>query len=195
MTTRLLGIARSERSLDPIVRAIQQIIQFVNGLGSAINYNAGTGANNLLELDGSGRVPASVLFPNFIGGLALANDVSSSGTVLDIAAGACADATNAVTIALGAFTKSTGGVWAAGAGANGMGQGLTIAAGKWYHVFAITIPAPPTSISIPMPAPPTSPPTPPRSGASEASGPTAQPTSSPLFSRATPSSGACRSAM
>jgi hypothetical protein len=57
-------------------------------------------------------------------------------TVLDIAAGACADSTGTVMITLGAFTKSTAGAWAAGSGGNGMGGGLTIAASTWYHVFA-----------------------------------------------------------
>lgn len=74
---------------------------------------------------------------SYLAGLALSNDGSSPNTVLDVAAGQCADSTNAVMINLGAFTKSTGGSWVAGSGSNGMGQTLTIAATTWYHVFAI----------------------------------------------------------
>lgn len=74
---------------------------------------------------------------SYLAGLTLSNDGSSPNTVVDVAAGQCADSTNAVMINLGAFTKSTGGSWVAGSGSNGMGQGLTIAASTWYHVFAI----------------------------------------------------------
>lgn len=74
---------------------------------------------------------------SYIAGLTLSNDSGTPDSVLDIAAGQCADSTNAVMINLGAFTKSTGGSWAAGSGGNGMGNGLTIADSTWYHVFAI----------------------------------------------------------
>lgn len=74
---------------------------------------------------------------SYLAGLTLSNDGVSPNTVLDVAAGTCADSTNAAMINLGAFTKSTGGSWVAGSGSNGMGQGLTIAATTWYHVFAI----------------------------------------------------------
>jgi hypothetical protein len=73
----------------------------------------------------------------YLGGLALSNDGGSPNSVLDIAAGVCADSTAATYISLGAFTKSTAGAWAAGTGSNGMGTGLTIANSTWYHVFAI----------------------------------------------------------
>lgn len=73
----------------------------------------------------------------YLGGLQLSNDGANPNTIIDITAGLCADS-NAVTyIQLGAFTKSTGGSWAAGTGNNGMGTGLTIANSTWYHVFAI----------------------------------------------------------
>ena len=75
--------------------------------------------------------------PGYLFGLTLSNDGGTPNTVLDIAAGSCADSTNAVKITLGAFTKSTAGSWAAGSGGNGMGAGLTIANSTWYHVFAI----------------------------------------------------------
>ena len=75
--------------------------------------------------------------PGYLFGLTLSNDGSTPNTVLDISAGSGADSTNAVKITLGAFTKSTGGVWAAGSAGNGMGTGLTIANSTSYHVFAI----------------------------------------------------------
>lgn len=73
----------------------------------------------------------------YLAGLTLSNDGGSPNTVLDIAAGMCIDSTAASVIRLGAFTKSTAGSWAVGSGSNGMGVGLTIANGTWYHVFAI----------------------------------------------------------
>lgn len=71
-----------------------------------------------------------------IGGLGLAFNTQ---TLLSIAAGMCADSTGAVTIALGAFTKSIAGAWAAGSGSNGMGVGLTAMLNTWYHVFAVIV--------------------------------------------------------
>ena len=74
---------------------------------------------------------------NYLAGLTLSNDGVSPNSVLDIEAGVCSDSTNAVSIVLGAFTKSTSATWAAGTGNGGMGTGLTIADSTWYHVFAI----------------------------------------------------------
>lgn len=69
-----------------------------------------------------------------LGGLILKPDGTSPLTVLDTAAGVAVDSTGAYFIKIGAFTKLTGGAWASGTGANGMGNGLTIAASTWYHV-------------------------------------------------------------
>lgn len=74
---------------------------------------------------------------SYLAGLTLSNDGVTPNSVLDIAAGTCADSTNTVSISLGVFTKTTGGSWTAGSGAIGMGTGLTIANSTWYHVFAI----------------------------------------------------------
>lgn len=57
--------------------------------------------------------------------------------MLDVAAGQCSDSTNTVIITLGAFTKSTAGAWVAGSGADGMGNGLSVAVSTTYHVFSI----------------------------------------------------------
>jgi hypothetical protein len=72
-------------------------------------------------------------------GLTLSNDGVTPNTVLDVASGTCTDSTNSHAIALGAFTKSIAGSWAAGSGANGMGIGLTATLNTWYHVFAIVV--------------------------------------------------------
>tara|TARA_R110000868_G_C10969754_1_gene769607 strand:- start:11312 stop:12463 length:1152 start_codon:yes stop_codon:yes gene_type:complete len=83
----------------------------------------------------SGRALAAFL-RGFISGLITSR---SSATVLGVSAGVATDSTNAVSIFLGAFTKSTAGTWVAGTGANGMGQGLAIANSTWYHVFVIIV--------------------------------------------------------
>jgi hypothetical protein len=80
---------------------------------------------------------AGLPLQGYIGGLTLSIDATTPNSVLDIAAGVCADSTSATMITLGAITKTTGGAWAAGTGAFGMGTGLTIANGTWYHVFAV----------------------------------------------------------
>lgn len=77
--------------------------------------------------------------PGGLGGLTLSIDGSTPFTVLDIAAGSCADSTNTVTIVLGARTKSISGSWVTGTAQNGMGTGLTATGSTWYHVFAIIV--------------------------------------------------------
>jgi len=70
-------------------------------------------------------------------GCGLSNDGTAPNSVLDVAACQATDSTNAHYISGSAFTKSTAGAWASGTGSNGMGNGLTITASTWYHVFAI----------------------------------------------------------
>jgi hypothetical protein len=83
---------------------------------------------------------AYIPLQGYIAGLTLSNDSGSPNTVLDIAAGWASDSTNQFpVILLSAFTKSTAGLWAAGSGANGMGNGLVIGNNTWYHVFAINV--------------------------------------------------------
>jgi hypothetical protein len=75
---------------------------------------------------------------SYLAGLTLSNDGTSPNTVLDVAAGMAADSTNATYVTLSStLVKATQGAWAAGSGSNGMGNGLTVAASTWYHVFAI----------------------------------------------------------
>jgi hypothetical protein len=96
------------------------------GLGNPVNAQDAVTQAFLASFGGS-----------YLRGLTLSNDVSTPNTVLDIAAGSCADSTNATPIIGTAFTKSTAGSWTAGTGNNGMGSGLTIAASTTYHVFSI----------------------------------------------------------
>lgn len=101
----------------------------VDGGGAPVT-TAGTGllqSGNALSLDPS-------YLRGFLGGLTLSNDGATPNSVLDTAAGVATDSTNAALIKIAAFTKSTGGAWAAGSGNNGMGNGLTIANSTWYHV-------------------------------------------------------------
>lgn len=120
----------------------------VNALGDApIQSNGGSAltggeliAGNTVEVyyDGTNfRIITPVLgvLRGFIGGLTLSNDGVAPNTVLDISAGQAADSANSTLIAIGAFTKSTAGAWAAGSASNGMGNGLTIANSTWYHVI------------------------------------------------------------
>lgn len=101
----------------------------------------GTGDSMEAAFDGSNYFSiARPLVPRgYLGGLTLSNDGGTPNSVLDVSAGMCADSNNATMIRLGAFTKSTGGVWTAGTGNNGMGTGLAITANTNYHVFAAII--------------------------------------------------------
>lgn len=71
-----------------------------------------------------------------IAGLTLSNDGVSPNTVIDIAAGECADSTNAMVMKLAAEIAKTTGAWAAGTGNGGLFSG-TVAPSTAYHVFVI----------------------------------------------------------
>lgn len=125
--------------------------QFMSGIVTSYNATTGVLILNCLSTSGSGTFSswnislsgpqgAQGSTPNlrsFLAGFTLSNDGTSPNTVLDVAAGQCADSTNAVLINGTAFTKSISGAWVAGTGQNGMGVGLTATASTWYHVFAI----------------------------------------------------------
>ena len=76
---------------------------------------------------------------HYIDGCILSNDVTTPNSVIDVGACQAVDSSTSTgtLIDLAAFTKSTGGAWAAGTGHNGMGTGITVAASTWYHVCAI----------------------------------------------------------
>jgi hypothetical protein len=93
-----------------------------------------------LATETAARIAADAIpSPGQLFGLTLSNDAITPTTMLDVAAGSCADSTNAVTITLGAFKKSPIGGWLAGSGAGGMGTGLAASASTWYHAFAAII--------------------------------------------------------
>ena len=71
----------------------------------------------------------------YIGGLGLANDATSPGTVIDVGAGICASDDVTAYMALGPFTKTTA-AWAAGPGNGGLDAG-SVAPSTWYHAFVI----------------------------------------------------------
>lgn len=78
----------------------------------------------------------SSVAPGNLYGLTLSNDGGSPNTVIDVAAGSCADSTNATTLTLTAFTKTTG-AWASGTGNGGLDTG-SVANSTWYHVYVIS---------------------------------------------------------
>jgi hypothetical protein len=100
--------------------------------------------------DGSNNIPVGIVNATnhdvtlygmgrgHIDGLITGPNAGTPTTKIDVAAGECIDSTNAAGIKLSsALTKRTGGSWAVGNDANGMGQGLTVANSTWYHIFAI----------------------------------------------------------
>ena len=96
------------------------------------NFNALIAAINAIV------VPTASTPRAYLAGMTLSNDSGTPNSILDIAPGQATDSTNAFTINLPTtITKSTGALWLAGNGNGGMGNGLTIAATTWYHVFAI----------------------------------------------------------
>lgn len=127
-------------------------ITSLSGLSTPLSVaQGGTALNsitsgNLIVGNGSSTpilVPQGVLLRSYIAGDLLSNDATSPNSVLDVAPGSAMDSTNAQMIVLGStFYGSTGGSWVAGAGSGGspvnkMGNGLSIQATTWYHVFAI----------------------------------------------------------
>lgn len=109
-------------------------------IGAAVNGSCTNGFNLYsnggvvgCQANGAGTLPL-----NYLGGCTLSNDGGTPNSIIDISACVVMDSTNAEYIpGLAAFTKSTAGSFATGAGSNGMGAGLTIANSTWYHVFAI----------------------------------------------------------
>ena len=125
------------------------------GLGTAAVKNTGTSGNTVPLLDGSNTwsnaqtftaapvfsalagtqvaidMPAAMR--GYIDGLTLAYNNTTSFQILN---GVCVDSTNARIIKqTGNYTKSTSS-WAVGSGNGGLDTG-SIAANKWYHVYAI----------------------------------------------------------
>lgn len=122
-----------QTAINDTNRILNQILTAINAGTTAAAASAAAAAASAAAAAASATAAASINV-GALGGLGLSR---TSGTVLGIAAGAAADSTNAVTITLGTFSKSTAGTWVSGSGNNGMGAALTIAASTWYHAFAI----------------------------------------------------------
>ena len=81
----------------------------------------------------------SASFANYIGGLQIANDVTTPNTTFTVAPGTVTDDTNLVQMQLPAFSKTTA-AWAAGSG-NGCLDTGTVTTNATYHIFVIAKPA------------------------------------------------------
>jgi len=91
----------------------------------ALVFNPFTGA-----LDFTGGAAATIL-RGYLAGCGTSNNSGAPNTKIDVAAGMCADSTNAALIRVTAGTIDCGTV-----GANGLDAGA-LANSTWYHIFAI----------------------------------------------------------
>lgn len=102
-------------------------------LGAGLAFSGGA-----LTINSAVFTPA--FFHGYLAGYNTNPNGSSPLTGMDISLGSCVDSLNASFITLGStMTKFISGNWSVGNGANGMGNGLTVAINTWYHVFAATI--------------------------------------------------------
>lgn len=76
------------------------------------------------------------LLPNYFGGLSVAIGTDADHDI-NIAAGACTDATNTAMMNVGALVKQIDATWAQGTAAGGMASGASLAANAWYHLFVV----------------------------------------------------------
>jgi hypothetical protein len=107
---------------------------------------AGTGANNLVQLDSSAKLPAvdgsqliglATVPIGYLSGLTLSNNGTDAAHDIDIATGTATDSTGTYALTLAsALTKQLDAAWAVGNNAGGLFSG-SIAGATWYHVFLI----------------------------------------------------------
>lgn len=122
-----------------------QLSAVQKALGTAAFLNVGTSANNVVQLDGSAKLPAvdgSQLTnltpsPGAIYGL---TGSSAGGTTLTVAAGYATDSTNTVLMNLASSMAKTNAAWSAGTGNGGLDTG-SIATATWYHWYLIRNPS------------------------------------------------------
>jgi hypothetical protein len=129
-------------ALAGLVGAANKVPSFT-GAGAMALLAIGTAANNLVQLDGSGRLPAvdgsqlTGIIPSVLNGYlyGLALSTAGSSATFAVAAGVATDSTNSASMAFAGTNKTTA-AWAVGAGNGALDTG-TIAASTWYHVFLI----------------------------------------------------------
>jgi hypothetical protein len=112
---------------------------FISALAEDIMTNWQTGAGlkgGTIQNGGSATLDPGYM-RSYLAGMQLSNDATLPNTSIDISAGVCVDSTNGYFIQLPAIVKGVSGLWGAGSGNVAMGNGLTITASTWYHVFAI----------------------------------------------------------
>jgi hypothetical protein len=101
------------------------------------------GTNLTISIDLTSAMAASTyvppVLPNFLGGLILANDITTPNTVLDIGLGGATSDDNStlMTMATANFTKACNAAWSVGSGGGALDAGTALAASTWYHVFLI----------------------------------------------------------
>lgn len=93
--------------------------------------------NGTVWIQVSPSINANVLL-NYYSGFQLSNDATSPNSVIDFTPGQWADSTQSVYITQSTIWTKSVGAWAAGTG-NGMLDTGTIAAARWYHIFAISM--------------------------------------------------------
>ena len=138
-TTAVLGLCKPAQGETNWAAAANSNWDVLDGLlsnniaaGSSIALSVASGVLTITNTGGGTIVRSS------LAGFTLSNDVTTPNTVLDIAAGQCADSTNASYISGTAFTKTTS-VFAVGTGKGGLAPALTMTSSTWYHVFASVV--------------------------------------------------------
>lgn len=102
------------------------------GASALVQVSDVSGSTPTFQLLAFAYSPASTqVVWNYLAGLGTANNVSTPNTKIDVAAGECADATNAVMMSYAGGTLNC-----ATTGANGLDTG-TLANSTWYHLFVI----------------------------------------------------------
>jgi hypothetical protein len=133
--------------LDVIISSpsTAQLLMYDPNTGCWRNGQLGQGSNITISgnyptitISASGGGGSSTYFRSMWTGLTLSNDATTPNTVLDIAAGQCADQTCAALFTLSsAITKSISSTWTSGSG-NGMLDVGAVAASSTYHIYGIT---------------------------------------------------------
>jgi hypothetical protein len=103
---------------------------------------SGTALTVNVDLTSAAASAAALILPNHLSGLALANDVTTPFTVLDVGPGAAASDDNLAMMVLSAagFKKNCNAAWVAGSGNGALDTGTALAVSTWYHVFLIERP-------------------------------------------------------